>query len=290
MIKIFRPVFRHLPLPFQFRLINRIELLYYDAGIGDSFLVGAVAREIKKKYGPKFIIVNGCHHEIFLNNPNVNQTGNAYRGIDLNYHRPQIFRGNFIRDMCRRLGINNPENKVDLFITEDEVRWAKEKAKDYSHPFITIQTEAGGFSADRKLWDVEKWIELVKMLSRRFTLIQLGGKQDRVIPGTVPLSGVLTIRQSAALIQQAQLHIGLVSSLMHVSNAMNTKAIILFGGFEKPEYHNYHNVSAIYSPVYCAPCITFNTKIPPCPNQKICIKDITVEKVLNQVQNVLGIE
>ncbi len=297
MLKFLRKLLYSLPVKIRIPLLKKVSLLYYDAGLGDTLLVAAVAREIKKKYGEKIkITVNCAKQDLLKNNPYINNISNRYDGIDLNYHygkhrSTNHFDTNLIDIMCNKVGITKPEHSVDLFLSDEEISNAKSILADVNLPFITLQTTSGFFDAGRKLWPDEYWKKLIDHLkNENITIVQLGGKEDIPIDGTINLINKLSIRESAAIISLAELHIGIVSSLMHIAEAVNTKAIILFGGFERYGAHDYNHITPIESNIDCSPCGLINTKMTPCTNDMKCMREISPEIVIRKIRSIINME
>ncbi len=286
-------IFHSLPVSWQIRLKKKIELLYNEAGFGDTLLVGAVAREIKRKYGPVRITVNRVKEELLRNNPHVDKTSERYNGIDLNYHYGKInvgnhFEKNIIEVMSRKVGVLNAKHAVDIFLTEEELAFAQEKIISLKKPVVSIHTTPGSFAMDRKLWPVKYWNKLVSLLvDQECTVLQLGSAGEEHIAGSINMIGTQNIRRSIALIKFVDLHIGIVSSLMHGAAAVGTPAVILFGGFERFSAHGYKNVHPLESTIPCSPCIEANKKMTTCPLNTRCMRDITPDKVYNIVRDIL---
>ena len=296
MIKVLKYFFRTLPISYQIKLKKRVSLFYYDAGFGDTLLIAAVAREVKRKYGNKIkVTVNTQKHNLLLNNPNIDTISNRHYGIDLNYHYGKYqahnsFTENLIEIMCKKVAINNPEHKVDIYLSEKEISAAQKKVSNIKKPFVTIQAISGSFDAGRKLWPIEQWIDLVSKLNNLgITVIQLGSENENYIQGTTNMTHLKEIRESVAIINEASLHIGVVSSFMHAAAATNTDSIILFGGFEKYSAHQYINITPIESNIECAPCGKTNQKILPCPNNNRCMNEIPPEKIIEIVKKKLNL-
>ena len=296
MKKMLSKLFHSLSVPWQIRLRKKVSLMYDDAGYGDTLMVGAVAREIKRKYGNVHVTVNRVKEDLLTNNPYINTTGQRYDGIDLSYHytannhtTPNPFTKNLIEVMCKKTGIRNPSHSVDIFLTEDENNYAQKQIENFKSPVITIHTTSDSLDNGRKLWPIEYWEELIGMLKKKnCSVIQLGGSGEQYIKGTVDLTGKQDIRRSIALIKAANLHIGIVSSLMHGAAATGTEAIILFGGFERYSLHGYKNIHPIESHIECSPCIQAHTKIEKCPINNQCMREITPEIVFNKTAEVLN--
>jgi len=295
MKKTLSKLFHKLPITWQIRLRKKVSLMYNEAGYGDTLMVGAVAREIKKKYGNVQITINRAKEELFKNNPNVDTTGQRYDGVDLNYHYAaknnnisNPLTKNLIEVMCEKVGIVNPSHSVNIFLTQDENDYAHKQIENLKPPVITIHTTSDSFDNGRKLWPVEYWEEFISILkNKNCSVIQLGNSGERHIKGAINLTGKQDIRRSIAIIKAANLHIGIVSSLMHGAAAAGTQAIILFGGFERYSMHGYKNIHPIESHIPCSPCIEAHTNIEKCPLNNQCMREITPEIVFNKVAEIL---
>ncbi len=283
-----------LPEGLVIRLRGEVELLYDQAGLGDSLMVGAVARELKKAYGDIYVTVHRVMDELLEGNPYVDAVGTAYRGIDLNYHNsPHVMRRDgrvtLIETMCRKVGIRNPENRLDMYLTREERKNAFQSLAHFPRPIITIQTTAGAFGSARKHWPQKYWKRLVSQLRHKLgaTVIHLGGSNEDPVDGAVNFLGSRAIRDSIAVLEQADLHIGIVSSLMHAAHAVGTKSIILYGGFEPYGLHGYSTVRPLSSPLPCAPCITVRGRAAPCPGDVECMKSISPSTVFKTADRTL---
>ena len=296
MKKIASKLFALLPVSWQIRLRKKVSLLYYEAGYGDTLMAGAVAREIKKKYGAVFITVNGMKEELLKNNPNVDRTGQRYDGIDLNYHCNDVknntahsFDDNLIGAMCNKVGIRNPSRSVDIFLTGEENDYAQKQISSLQKPVITIHTTSDSFDNRRKWWPHEYWEKLGDLLLKKgCNLVQLGGEGEQPVRGAIYLAGTTDIRRSIAVIKAADLHIGIVSSLMHGAAAVGTPAVILFGGFERYSLHGYKNITPVESYISCSPCIQPHAVIEQCPFNNKCMREITAEAVYEKVDELLN--
>jgi len=296
MKRIVSELFHALPVSWRIRLRKKVSLLYYEAGYGDTLLAGAVAREIKKHYGAVFVTVNGVKEELLQNNPNVDKTGQRYDGIDINYHyagaaidtvRP--FNANLIEIMCRKAGIRSPSHAVDIYLTGDEQAFARTQIDGLPRPVVTLHTTSDSFGAGRKLWPQEYWKKLCALLTQKgCSIIQLGGEADAPVAGAIHRAGTMDIRKSIAVIEAADLHIGIVSSLMHGAAAVGTPAVILFGGFERYAMHGYATVTPLESYISCAPCIQPHAVMEPCPYNNKCMRELTPETVFEKVAEVLN--
>lgn len=287
-------LFYLLPAGWRIRLRKRAELLYYRAGYGDTLMVGAVAREIKRAYGNVTVTVNGVKESLLRYNPYIDAAGQRYSGIDLNYHygRPNAgahLEKNLIDVMCGKVGIKNPKRSLDIYLDKEEEDYAESIVGRLARPIITIQTSSGDFDSGRKRWPDEYWEELsLKLNNAGYTVLHLGDTEDTRIKGTVNLLGKQNIRKSIAVVKRADLHIGTVSSLMHGAAAAGTPSVIIYGGFERYSAHGYGKVRPIESRIECSPCIETNAVIPPCPYGVRCMKEITPDTVYSAVTEIIN--
>ena len=90
------------------------------------------------------------------------------------------------------------------------------------------------------------------------------------------------IRQVAALINEMDLLVTPDSGLMHLAGALNKRLVTIWGGTYPPSRINYYpNAVAIASShLACWPCWYFNRD---CNSEYLCIKQISVDKVLKTV-------
>lgn len=257
-------------------------------------MIGAVAREIKKKYGTIDITVNGAHEELLRHNPNIHKTGLRHDGIDLNYHYGRHSAGahlekNLIDVMCKRVGIHKPSHTVDIYLTREELDYAEHHLAKLHSPVVVAHASSGPFGAGRKLWPGEHWQALAVMLRNAgCTVVQLGDDRDYRIRGAHDFVGKQDIRRSIAIIAKADVLVGIVSSLMHAASAVNTPAIIIYGGFERYQAHGYGNVTPIESPIDCSPCVQAHANMEPCPIHNRCMREIEPERIHRAVMDTLG--
>ncbi len=289
-----RALFHRLPPLWRIRLKKRASLLYYDAGYGDTLMVAGIARELKKAVPGVFIQINGCKRELLRNSPYVDAVSDRYDGIDMNYHHGPHSAGAFLREnlfemMGRKIGLRNVSRQVDIFLDESEREWARELCASLPRPLITIQAMAGPFAAGRKNWPIDNWRELCKRLhAEGCGIIQLGAAREPAFTAAINRLGAQDIRKSIAIIEQADLHAGVVSCLMHGAAAAGTQSVILYGGFEHARLHGYASVLPLESTIDCAPCMKAFHQHQPCPRSLACMHEISPEKAYWTIMNALS--
>ncbi len=146
----------------------------------------------------------------------------------------------------------------------------------------------------RKRWMPERFAELADHLSERYgaKILILGGKDEVKLAEKIStlmqtakpliMAGKTTIGQAAALIERCTLFVSNDSGLMHVSAAVKTPVVAIFGP-SNPEKNAPLGESNIVvrKDLSCSPCSKYDsngTNI--CENLK-CLEDVTVKDVLN---------
>jgi ADP-heptose:LPS heptosyltransferase len=118
-------------------------------------------------------------------------------------------------------------------------------------------------------------------LRRDFRLIQVGSKSDPPIDGALDLRGKTSYREAAALLANSVLFLGLVGFLMHLARAVDCRAVIIYGGRERPWQSGYGCNVNLTGDTSCSPCWRWNT----CEYDRECMKLVTVDAVLEGVRS-----
>ncbi|HEX7378467.1 MAG TPA: glycosyltransferase family 9 protein [Pirellulales bacterium] len=158
-----------------------------------------------------------------------------------------------------------------------------------SGPLIVVHLGAG---TPAKRWPVAHWRELIGRLLVEFgpRLVLIGGKRESALAGEVLLhrtwpsvddwTGRLTLSETAALIEQADLFIGADSGPAHLSAAVGTPAVVLFSGTNRPEqWRPWGRASVIKRQVDCSPCHLHRCPFAGHP----CMTGISPERVVRHV-------
>jgi ADP-heptose:LPS heptosyltransferase len=165
------------------------------------------------------------------------------------------------------------DNKPQLFLREEENQWARAFLSEFSMPVGINPTSR---SSKNQEWPIENWERLVSELNE-INFIQLGSSDEPHLKGTIDLRGKTSIRESIALINNMNGYVGVDSFLGHVTGAVSTPSVILFGPSHPQVWGHPKNVN-LYFKTHCSPCIDDIQDIP-CPYSKECMVNITVEEV-----------
>lgn len=187
----------------------------------------------------------------------------------------------------------------DLHLTPAEHIKAREALIPIANrPLIAVSV---GTKRQSKDWGRENWRSLLAALARSYpsyALALLGSSEENeasehaaegwrklgASPG-INLCGLLTPRESAAVLTHARLFLGHDSGPMHLAAAVQTPCVAIFSARNKPRvwfpYGRQHRV--LYHQVDCWGCNLETCII----EKKKCLTSVTIDEVLAQVHAVL---
>jgi ADP-heptose:LPS heptosyltransferase len=274
-------------------------LIQFDGGIGDALLCSVVCRELRRRQA-RGIWMETRHPELFAGNPDVDRVlppdprvhsyarklgarllDPRYNQFDPSSGRHLYKPGHQLAAMCAGAGI---EGEITLRPYLSLSSAEQEKGKLAPRQIVMQSSGAAArFPIRNKEWIPERFAQVAAALAGRFDLVQLGAPQDPLLPGVRDLRGKTTVRESAAILSQAQLFIGLEGFLMHLARAVECRAVIVYGGHTHPAHTGYTAFENLYSAVPCAPCWLRDD----CPHDQECMRRITVSDVLAGVERQL---
>jgi heptosyltransferase-2 len=165
-----------------------------------------------------------------------------------------------------------------------------------SHQFIV------GFNVSTtwqtKMWRVERFARLAEMLNNQYgaIIILTGGKPDSQLSKKImelasgsdkyiiDLTGKTTLWQLGAIIKRCNLYITCDSGPMHISAALNTPTIALFGPTDPVRHRPYGDGHiVIKKDMKCSPCYKRECKY----KSFACMEAIKVEDVVKSVRSMI---
>ncbi len=258
---------------------------------GDTLLAGAIARIIVDHYPRLKINCVTPNPEVLREDPNIKTLNAAPDLVVLRFWYLEIIHRkdgetNLLAPTLSQLGIKEYGYRSKVFLTLSELEWAFYQLRfiERHRSLITINVQS---REKLKVWAVERWVELVSRLAARFEILQLGASDEPEIPGVTRFAGRLTLRESMAILSQAQLHVGGVSFLMHAANGLNVPSVIIYGGRETPKNSGYSTNINLYAKVPCSPCWLHDSHGDRCENGMKCMNDIGVDQVFESCVDLL---
>lgn len=253
-------------------------------GIGDDLLCTAVFHELKKR-GESHIVVRSQYGSLFEGNPDVDVVIRKkipliaplmVHGLNLfQLTYPKPINEHILAYLCRLAGITGAVAlRPYLFLHPAE--FAKGRLFDRQ---ITMHSSClgGTHPSKNKEWYLERFQAVANQLQGKARLIQLGSPVDPPIQGLLDLRGKTSLRQSAAILSQSLVFIGLEGFLMHLARAVDCRAVIIYGGRLRPAQFGYTSYANLIGATPCSPCWLDNT----CDYDRECMKMISADAVIN---------
>lgn len=196
--------------------------------------------------------------------------------------------------LVKEVGADTKEEEIEIFLTEREKKLAKEFLRDkgINEDFLLVGLHPGA-QKPYKCWPAQNFIEAGNLLSEKFKckIIITGDSKERAlsaeiaskINGSVSIAGILSIRETAALIENMNLFITNDTGPMHIAFALRTPTVALFSPTNPELYGPYAGrgiFRIIAKPVICNPCIGKKCDVPKCMAQ------ITVLEVFAAIKSI----
>jgi len=293
----------------------------HGGGLGDTFCLTSVMREIHRRYGWRFVVVTRFP-ELFRHHPLVDR---LYAYTELGFlHRRAIkwmlrhctesgpdsrvarfeyapgrmpSRDEFLRDHRRRislaqlhsehwgLGLDYANLRNDVHFGADEIVQLA-NALPAATPYALIKPTANSRWTPNKDWSHERFQDVVDAFPR-VTWVQTGERDEPPLRGVIDWRGRSSLRELLYIVSRARLVLGPEGFLNHAASAFDVPSIVVASGYAHPELALYAStIAVVRSPqVPCAPCWLRE----PCPVPgKPCTGDITVHEVASAVNAVLA--
>jgi hypothetical protein len=136
-----------------------------------------------------------------------------------------------------------------------------------------------------KQWPTERFQTLAKhLIARGLRCVQIGSASDPPLNDVADLRGRTRLRETAAVLAQARLFVGLAGFLMHLARAVECPSLIVYGGREPPELTGYAcNINVTDRPE-CSPCWQRSR----CEFEHDCMEHITAEEIVEAAEEAIA--
>jgi heptosyltransferase-1 len=191
--------------------------------------------------------------------------------------------GKEYRKLALALGAPEEAYTLDIAVSDEDHRHALEflPKVGVTGPFSVI---APFTTRPQKHWLDENWAELALRLGDRLPVLMLGGPGDRERAGRIQtlageklidLTGRTTLGQCAALIERAELLVGVDTGLTHLATALGIPTLALFGSTRPYLDTGRPSARVLYEKLECSPC----RRRPTCGGSFDCMRRHGVEAV-----------
>lgn len=236
--------------------------------------------------------------EIFLNNPNLTKLVDVGIKDDVLYMDLVLRNNSYYAEVCdkqvkfnnnskhiiegfgRSYQIEELEKKCELFLTEREKQKVK-KVTENLGSFITIEPHAKLDFTPNKCWEGKKWQDVVDVLSKDYSIVQISAKGKSVLRGVEDLTGILSFREACGVIGESSLFVSTEGGLVHAANAVGVKTVVIYTGWQPMNLTAYEDNINLYPDIDCAPC----GLLIKCPINIKCNDCISTVDVVDAVKN-----
>jgi ADP-heptose:LPS heptosyltransferase len=258
-------------------------LTVFDAfgGLGDTLLTAVVCRHLKLKYPRIRLNILTPNPELVQHDPNVDQINRPESYVCLwvwylDHIERKTGETHILSPTFERLQIHIGDYRTRVYLSEREIEEGRALVGSSARPLLAFNTLS---KEPVKNWPLELWLELIEKLSGNFELMHLGNDKEPLIPSARRFAGRLTLRQSMAVLKQAQFYVGPDSFLMHAANGLDVPSVIIFGGSRTPKNAGYHQNINLFVKMPCGPCWIHESRGERCTHNLECLWKISVSEV-----------
>lgn len=264
----------------------RRALLFGPLSLGDDLLCTAVLREARRRGAPFAMLT--ARRELFAGNPDASQvlpiddyyvaalrrTGarvvQPYYVVSdpANPDRNLLPPRHIIAEMCRLAGLTGRVAlRPYLPLTADELARGRLHSRQIA---IHSTGAAAAIPYANKEWGAPNFAAVARWLAPDFHLVQLGRATDPALPVATDLRGKTSLRETAAVLANSDVFVGLEGFLMHLARAVECRSVVVFGGRALPATLGYACNRNLVTAVSCSPCGLVNT----CNRARECLSRI----------------
>ncbi len=199
-----------------------------------------------------------------------------------------------IQIACDMHDINDATVKPRIVLTEDEVQKADQILEQHglaAKNYLCVEPHSKVSFTVNKAWFWDRWQELIFRLKAYFSennqdiqIVQVGVQTDEILDGVVDLTGQMSFRETGRVLENARTFISYMGGLIHLAKAVGLRNVVLISAWEPYELAAYPDDMNLYSDVECKNCGLKKA----CPNDRLCMRNITVDEVYNAVIQTLN--
>lgn len=261
---------------------------------GDVLLTTPIIRELKKKFPESVLVYETDCPDILARNPHISRIEKIVprqNEFDLVFApRYEVdMAKNAIDTMAKQCNVTLSSKKLEIYLTDNHTRWAKNKV-NCNKINIAIHT---GRAWKSKEWPFAKFIELAKYYNDKgYGIIETGNKQTQYTGVGTDCRGC-SIKQTAALISECSIFVGIDSGNAHLAKAVGTPACVIYGSVDPVSPKS----DAVEYPIRindleCKGCRgrTSAEWVDCCKPEVYCLNRITPEMVIATINRCIAIE
>jgi ADP-heptose:LPS heptosyltransferase len=230
-------------------------------GLGGYLTWTALAREIYNLHKIKIIpmelhgaVTKLIKSPIFYNNPHIIQEFSGEIGVQIQLNKKEanyckvdtpekaLHKGDLhiIENLCMAYGIHKPKLKCELFLDKQEKKEVESLLKNISSDFITIEPHSNTDYTVNRSYPFEKWESVVKELSKKIQVVQIGTEKNKLLSRVVDLRGKTSFRTAGGIIEKSKFLMSTEGGLTHLATAFDTPALVILTGYQTQKMVEYH--------------------------------------------------
>jgi len=163
-------------------------------------------------------------------------------------------------------------------------------------PVVAIQPGSGKHQSFKR-WDIDGFRKVAeKLLEQNIQVVAVGTEEEKNEINYLEkalqnknikvLKEKLTLPQMAVFLKNINLLIANDTSLVHLASIVKTPSVVIYGPTNPVKNHPWGvEYRVIRKTLPCSPC--YNFRVPKCPYNFKCLREITVEEVFNAVIKLL---
>jgi len=190
--------------------------------------------------------------------------------------------------LAAELGLDVAEFEMEIALSEEDDAYAAEFRAMGEYAVICPFT-----TRPQKHWVEARWPVLAEqiMAQRGIPVMMLGGPADVAAAARIHaangeiinLVGKSSLTQTAAVIKQSALLVGVDTGLTHMGIAFDVPTLALFGSTCPYTETTHDNARVLYHKMSCSPC----RRNPSCDDDFTCMKKLTIEEIMANVVDVM---
>lgn len=187
-----------------------------------------------------------------------------------------------IDDMAESVNVQllSSERRPFIYLTKNEIKnqlWAKNT--------IVIQSSSTNYWTVNKHWIPGRMQKVVNELNKYYKIVHVGSKNDERLENVIDLRGKTTIRESASILKNARLFVGLEGGIVHLARAVEKKSVVIYTGYTKPEETGYTENRNLRSSIARSSCWK-RSKCQHCHRSSLAIQS---EDVIKEIKSICSI-
>jgi ADP-heptose:LPS heptosyltransferase len=163
--------------------------------------------------------------------------------------------------------------------------WIDQRPAEVRHePFALIEPYIKSVAPPSKQYPVESFAEVARRLSQVMPVYQISSPDRPTLPGLESVRPS-SFREALAFIKAADIYIGPEGGLHHGAAAMETKAVVVFGGYVSPQVTGYPELHVNLTGGAERSC---GTRYGLCPHCAEAFSNITPEHVVDEARRLIA--